>query len=87
MAVLPRVTGPSKSLLFFGRIGPCADVDYIDNLKAASVDDLIADWAAQIHRNAQIACDKFKWVRLAMLWSFVGILPWFTAIFSLIPKA
>jgi hypothetical protein len=86
MAVLPRVTGPAKSLLFFARIGPCADVDYINNFKAASHDDLLDDWTVQIHRNAQIACDKFRWVRLGMLWSFIAILPWFAAIVTLVQK-
>lgn len=87
MAVLPQVTGPVKSLLFFGRIGQCTNVDYSNNFKSASVDELLEDWTAQIHRNAQIACDKFKWVRLGMMWSFLGILPWFAAILGLIQKA
>lgn len=84
MAVLPRVDGPSKSLLFFGRIGPCADVDYTRNFRSASVDDLLEDWTAQIHRNAQIACEKFKWVRMGIQWSFLAILPWFSAIVCLV---
>lgn len=84
MAVLPRVTGPAKSILFFGRIGPCADVDYIENFKSASSDDLLTDWAAQIHRNAQIACEKFRWVHCGMLWSFLAMLPWFMAILTLL---
>jgi hypothetical protein len=86
IAVLPRVTGPKKSLVFFGCIAPCAGVDYANNFQSASVDDLLADWAAQIHRNAQIARDKFKWVRLGMLWSFLAILPWFAAIITLVQK-
>lgn len=86
MAVLPRVAGPSKSLLFFGQVGSRTDFDYISNFKSASVDELLEDWTAQIHRNAQIACAKFKWVRLGMLWSFLAILPWFAAIASLIQK-
>ncbi|WP_370660164.1 Pycsar system effector family protein [Massilia atriviolacea] len=61
--------------MFFGRIGRCADVDYIANFKSASLDDLLTDWTAQIHRNAQIACEKFSWVRRGMLWYFLAILP------------
>jgi hypothetical protein len=86
MAVLPRVTGPLKSLLFFGRIGSCAGVAYVNNFKSASLEDLLDDWTAQIHRNAQIACDKFQWVRRGTLWSFLAILPWFAAIVTLIHK-
>lgn len=84
MAVLPRVTGPAQSLLFFGRVGPCADVEYIEAFKKVTHADLLEDWMTQIHRNAQIACDKFAWVRKSMLWSFLSVLPWFPAIITLV---
>lgn len=86
MAVLPRVTGPEKSLLFFGRVGPCSDAEYIENFKRATDTELLNDWTAQIHRNAQIACDKFAWVRKSMWWSFLSVLPWFPAIITLLNK-
>jgi Family of unknown function (DUF5706) len=63
MAVLPRVSGPAKSLLFFGRVGRCEDATYIEEFKKATDAELLEDWVAQVHRNAQIACDKFSWVR------------------------
>lgn len=86
MSVLPRVKGPAKSLLFFGRIGEVAEPDYIDAFRTATVQQLLEDLSAQIHRNAQIACDKFKLVRQAMIWSFLAILPWFAAIVLVIHK-
>jgi Family of unknown function (DUF5706) len=86
MAVLPKVTGPAKSLVFFGRVGPCGDVEYADRLRGATDAELLADWSAQIHRNAQIACDKFGWVRKAMYWSFLSVAPWFGAILLLLKK-
>lgn len=84
MAVLPRITGPAKSLLFFGRVGPCANAEYIHNFKTATDADLLEDWTAQIHRNAQIACDKFAWVRKAMWWSFLSVLSWLPAVILLV---
>lgn len=86
MVVLPRVTGPEKSLLFFGRVGLCDSAEYMQNLKTATDVDLLEDWTAQIHRNAQIACDKFAWVRKGILWSFLSVLPWFSAIITLLEK-
>lgn len=86
MTVLPRMKGPTKSLLFFGRIGEMAEPDYIKAFKVATVQQLFEDWSAQIHRNAHIACHKFKLVRQAMMWSFLSILPWFAAIVTLIHK-
>ena len=84
MAVLPRVTGPARSLLFFGCVGPRVEAEYIEDFKNTSDVDLLEDWTAQIHRNAQIACDKFAWVRKSMWWSFLSALPWFPAIITLL---
>jgi amino acid transporter len=86
MAVLPRVTGPTTSLLFFGRVGAYVDTDYIEHFKKATDADLLEDWTAQIHRNAQIACDKFAWVMKSMWWSFLSVLSWFPAIIALLDK-
>ncbi len=84
MAVLPRLTGPARSLLFFGRVGQRADAEYIEDFKKVTDADLLNDWVAQIHRNAQIACNKFAWVRKSMWWSFLAVLPWFSAILLLL---
>lgn len=86
MAMLPRVTGPAKSFLFFGRVAPCADVDYIDKFRTATSEELLIDWSAQIHRNAQIACEKYRWVQRGMWWSFLSLLPWFATILVLLYK-
>jgi hypothetical protein len=86
MSVLPRMTGPDRSLVFFGRVGALSSVDYINQFKQATDAQLLEDWSAQIHRNAQIACDKFSWVRLSLWWSFLAVLPWFAAIIFLLRK-
>lgn len=86
MAVLPRLDGPAKSLVFFARIGKLDQAEYFEKFKNSSDVQLLEDWTAQIHRNAQIACEKFSWVRASMYWSFVSILPWFAAILTLLKK-
>lgn len=87
MAVLPRVSGPLKSLVFFGRIGPMGEGAYIAEFTNATEQDVLRDWLAQVHRNAQIACAKFYWVRKGMLFSFAAILPWLSAIVQALTKA
>lgn len=86
MAVLPRLTGPAKSLVFFARVGTLDQAEYFEKFKNASDAQLLEDWTAQIHRNAQIACDKYSWVRASMYWSFVSVIPWFAAILTLLRK-
>lgn len=86
MAVLPRMNGPEKSLLFFGRINTMEEIEYTNKFKNATDAQLLEDWTAQIHRNAQIAKDKYTWVRKSMYWSFLSVAPWFVSIIFLLKK-
>lgn len=85
-ATFPLIQGPAKSLVFFGRIRHLAEPDYINEFKTATVQQLLDDWSAQIHCNAQIADKKFTLVRQAMLFSFLAIIPWFAGVFILMHK-
>lgn len=80
MAVLPRTTGPKDSLLFFGPIAAQDSADFGELFHHATDEHLLADWTDQIHRNAEIARDKYAWVRRSMYWSFFAATPWVVAI-------
>jgi hypothetical protein len=80
MSVFPRTDGPATSFVFFGKIVKKARHDYSDAFQRASGTAFLGDLLDQIHRNAEIACDKFKWVKCAMGWSFASIIPWVAAI-------
>lgn len=86
MAVLPRTEGPEKSLLFFGRIKNLDETTYTEKFKNATDTQLLEDWTAQIHRNAEIACGKYAWVRVSMYWSFFSLIPWLPAIIMFLKK-
>ena len=86
MAIIPRLNGPKSSNIFFGCICKNAAPDFQDSFQKSSANDLLSDCLAQIHRNAEIARDKFQWVRAGMKWSFVAILPWVAALATLIKK-
>lgn len=86
MSVLPRTDGPPTSFVFFGKIVKNSRADYVDSFKRASSAAFLDDCLEQIHRNAEIACDKFRWVRNAMMWSFVAVLPWVAAIGCLLKR-
>jgi len=86
MSIMPRVSGPARSLLFFGRIAEMDSSEFRNQFSQVSDDELLEDLANQIHRNAQIAKTKFRWVRNSMGWSFLSIIPWFVAITVLVKK-
>ncbi len=82
-AVLPRTTGPSHSLVFFGRIATTDETLFKERFLRATEEDLLEDLLSQVHRNSQIAAIKFAWVRKSMWWSYLSVAPWFAAIMLL----
>jgi succinate dehydrogenase/fumarate reductase flavoprotein subunit len=78
--VLPRLSGPQTSLVYFGRIAGTRCADYVETFCNATDEALLVDWVEQIHRNAEIANMKHGWVRRAVLWSFLAAVPWAASI-------
>jgi hypothetical protein len=60
--------------------------DYQAALKDQSDEQLLDDWVSQVHRNAEIAKTKFEWVRVAMIWSFLGVPAWVVGIGVMLSK-
>ncbi|WP_157654844.1 Pycsar system effector family protein [Burkholderia ubonensis] len=83
LCVFPRVDGPVRSLLFFGRIAKEHRFDYVNALKTTTAEQILADWAEQIHRNADIALIKHTWVKKAMFFSFFCTPSWALSIYLL----
>lgn len=84
MSLSPRTVGPNKSLVFFGPISTVPQEAYIGSLIAAPLDELHKDIAAQIHRNAEIAKVKHRWVRRSIGWSFLAFALLAVAVYLLI---
>lgn len=80
MVLIPRTGGPPKSLVFFGKIAALDRDEYGTQLKSVSDDALLKDLADQIHRNAEIACEKFKWVTRSLRFSVGAAFFWFWAV-------
>jgi hypothetical protein len=87
MSVRPRTDGPPTSYVFFMKIVKDPAPDFVEKFRKASTDDFINDLLDQIYRNAEISCDKFRWVKNAMWWSFLAVLPWVAALGALTAAA
>lgn len=83
-SVLPRTGGPKRSLIFFGRIAELGRSDYVDQFSSASLKSLLKDCLEQVHRNAEIACEKHLWVGKAVKITAIGMAPWASAIWILV---
>jgi hypothetical protein len=83
MTVFPRVSGPSKSFIFSRGIANQPSSDFRAAVRAATDEELLNDCLAQIHRIAEIANQKFEWVRSGITSGLIGIVPWVVALAAL----
>jgi hypothetical protein len=84
-ALFPRTDGPENSLIFFGKISRHSRSDYILALANHNPKQLLEDCSAQVHRNAEIASEKHRWVKNGMIWTFIAGVPWTIALLNLAP--
>lgn len=83
LVLIPRMArGPAHSMLYFGKIASLTEAEYEQRLRNSSDDQLLTDWAAQIHFNAKIAQKKHEWVQKCLYWSLFGALWWLGAVFA-----
>ena len=84
MAAVPRMLGPVKSMIYFGRVAEKNEEDYAAELMKTSDAEFLHDLAVQIHRISFIANEKHLWVRKSLIWSFFAAIPWLLAIATLV---
>lgn len=85
--VVPRLTGPTQSLLFFGPISEMERTDYVDRISSSTDESLLQDWAQQAHINANIACAKHTWARRSLIVLFLSAIPWVISVFLILTTA
>lgn len=84
MAIIPRMLGPVSSNIFFARIAEQPIDQYCLTFERLTEAEFLFDLTTQIHRNAEIANAKHKWVRKSLIWSFLAAAPWAVAIANLV---
>lgn len=83
LATFPQTRGPAGSLIFFGGVAGRSAEQYRKDVSALTPSAYLADLTAQCHRNAEIAALKYRRVRSATAWLFLGIGPWVLALYLL----
>jgi len=76
MVVKPRLEGPVSSYIFFGKIVAKDRVMFAEDFAKAGAIEFLRDLTDQLHRNAEIACEKHEWVEKATLWSLCAGAIW-----------
>ena len=83
LAAFPRTSGPKGSLVYCGGIAQREIHQFCSDISSVAQAQYVQDLASQCHRNAVIACEKFAWVRRAMIALYLAIAPWSVALWLL----
>lgn len=76
LATFPRLNGPKSSLLFFGGISSYEEDQYLEKILQGVTPEILKDFARQCHRNAEIAHQKYKFIKYAMICTFCSVPAW-----------
>ncbi len=83
LATFPRTKGPKKSMIFFGCINTMDLEQFRTSVSSLEEGEYINDLIDQCHINAQIAEEKFVWIKKSLASLFLSSLPWFVSIYLL----
>lgn len=83
IAAFPRTRGPQGSLLYFGGIATLSRIDFAGAARSMSLSSYLDDLLAQVHRNAEIAAVKYKWIQRAKITLLACVLPWICAVIAM----
>jgi hypothetical protein len=82
-AAFPRTNGPKGSMVYCGGIAQREQSQFCQDISTVPAEDYARDLAAQCHRNAIIACEKFKWIQRALIALYSAVAPWAIAVWLL----
>lgn len=85
LATVPRLDGPRNSKIYFGGIASFDEDDYVSRISEGITEDLLRDFARQIHQNAEIAKRKFDMIKRAFISTFLALPVWLISIWLMYP--
>lgn len=83
LATFPRLDGPKGSIVFFSGIASKNEGAFIEEINNISEEALIEDALKQVYRNAEIASEKYAYIKKSMIQSFVSLPLWLLSVWFL----
>jgi hypothetical protein len=72
----PHLKGGHSSLIYFNEIAKLREAEFVQKFGALTTSEFKADLAAQIWRNAEIACLKYGYLRSSTVAAMLSLIPW-----------
>lgn len=76
----PKLNGPKGSVVYFGGIVHQSEAAFVKKLLGGVSEEIFEDLARQVYRNAEIAMEKFTYIRQATLCMFISVPFWLASV-------
>jgi hypothetical protein len=76
LCAYPHLKGGNSSLVYFAEISKLREAEYVQKYSGLTNDALKSDVAAQIWRNAEIVCCKYRYLKNATIAAMLSLIPW-----------
>lgn len=76
LCAYPNTQGGNGSNVYFGSIAKKNESAFVDEFRALDEAEWVRDLAAQIWRNSEILCLKYKYLKHSMSSTMLGLIPW-----------
>ncbi|MEO7047932.1 MAG: Pycsar system effector family protein [Ferruginibacter sp.] len=81
MSQFPKTTSVNTSLIFFGTVASMKFDEFKKRFIASTEDDYLDDLLSQTHKNAEILCKKFKYLKATLVLILISVIPWLLTIY------
>lgn len=82
-SMFPRLSGPKRSIIYFGGITQRSAEGYLKEIRKLSEEKFETDLIRQAYRNAEIAESKFRFVKYSFIATFISVPFWGVSIYLL----
>lgn len=76
LCAFPNTKGGNGSNVFFGSIAKKTESAFVDEFRKLDEAEWFRDLAAQVWRNSEILCIKYKFLKHSMVGTMLGLIPW-----------
>lgn len=76
LCAYPNTRGGNGSNVFFGSIARKTESAFVDEYRKLTEEEWLRDISAQIWRNSEILCLKYKFLKSSMISTMLGLIPW-----------
>ena len=81
LSQFPKTNSINTSLIYFGTVASIKADEFKKRFNAVTEEEYLDDLLSQTHKNAEIVCKKFKYLKATLITILISVIPWLLTIY------